>query len=117
MAAGALNQTPGEWFGKVVPGTEIVRPGNKPLNGALAEADGRHVVVVTRDAHRHERTRDAIEELVARFPDLVLVELGLPVLAPERRHLRRDLRRGPRERGSRSRGAILGLATRGGAVW
>jgi beta-N-acetylhexosaminidase len=81
MAAGPLAQTPGEWFRDVVPGAEIVRP-RIPLNGALAEADGRQLVVVTRDAHRHERMRRAIEELVERFPDLVLVELGLPYWHP-----------------------------------
>ena len=78
MAAGRLGQSPGEWFRNVVPETEIVRPTNGSVNGSLAEADGRQVVVVTRDAHRHERARTAIEELVARFPDLALVELGLP---------------------------------------
>ena len=68
MAAGRLGQSPGEWFRNVVPGTEIVRPTDGSVNGALAEADGRQVVVVTRDAHRHERARAAIEELVERFP-------------------------------------------------
>ena len=82
MAAGRLGQSPGEWFRNVVPETEIVRPKDGSVNGALAEADGRQVVVVTRDAHRHERARAAIEELVARFPDLVLVELGLPYWHP-----------------------------------
>ena len=78
MAAGRLGQSPAEWFRNVVPETEIVRPRNGSINGALAEADGRQIVVLTRDAHRHEPTRRAIEELASRFPDLVLVELGLP---------------------------------------
>jgi beta-N-acetylhexosaminidase len=82
MAAGSLEQTPGEWFRNVVPGTEIVRPRNGSVDGALAEADGRPVVVVTRDAHRHERARRAIEELIGRFPDAVVVELGLPYWHP-----------------------------------
>jgi beta-N-acetylhexosaminidase len=82
MAAGRLGQSPGEWFRNVVPETQIVRPTTGSVNGALAEADGRQVVVVTRDAHRHETARAAIEELVERFPDLVLVELGLPYWHP-----------------------------------
>jgi beta-N-acetylhexosaminidase len=82
MAAGPLRQSPGDWFRSVVPETEIVRPKDGSVDGVLAEADGRQVVVVTRDAHRHDRARRAIEELVTRFPDLVLVELGLPYWRP-----------------------------------
>jgi beta-N-acetylhexosaminidase len=82
MAAGSLGQSPGEWFRNVVPGTEIVRPRDGSVDGALAEADGRQVVVVTRDAHRHEWARRAIEEVVNRFPDAVVVELGLPYWHP-----------------------------------
>ncbi len=82
MAAGALGQTPGEWFRSVVPDTEIIRLRGSTVNGSVAAADGRQVVVVTRDAHRHDRMRRAIEELVSRFPDLVLVELGLPYWHP-----------------------------------
>jgi beta-N-acetylhexosaminidase len=78
MAAGPLRQSPGDWFRNVVPDAQIVRPKNGSVDGALAEADGRQVVVLTRDAHRHEWARHAIEELVTRFPDAVLVELGLP---------------------------------------
>jgi beta-N-acetylhexosaminidase len=82
MAAGALGQTPGEWFRKVVPETEILRLRGSTVNGSVAAADGRQVVVVTRDAHRHERMRRAIEDLASRFPDFVLVELGLPYWHP-----------------------------------
>jgi beta-N-acetylhexosaminidase len=82
MAAGSVGQSPGEWFRNVVHGTEIVRPRNGSVDGALAEADGRQVVVVTRDAHRHGWARRAIEELVGRFPDAVVVELGLPYWQP-----------------------------------
>jgi beta-N-acetylhexosaminidase len=82
MAAGRLGQSPADWFRSVVPAGRIVRPTNGSVNGALSEADGRQVVVLTRDAHRHEQARHAIEDLAARFPDLVLVELGLPYWHP-----------------------------------
>ncbi len=78
---------------------------------------GRSLVVIARDAHRHEWERAAIDALTARAPDAIVVEIGLPQLASGRvGDVRRDVRSGPRERGSRRRGAILGLATRGGAV-
>ena len=44
--------------------------------------EGRPLVIVTRDAHRHERARLAIETLVARSPEAVVVELGLPYWQP-----------------------------------
>ena len=84
---------------------------------ALARANGRPLVIVTRDAHRHEWARDAIEQLVGSGAEAVVVELGLPYWHPSAGGVRRDLRRRARERGSRSGGAILGFATRGGAVW
>ncbi len=39
-------------------------------------------MIVTRDAHRHEWVRAAIEELVGRADDAVVVELGLPYWHP-----------------------------------
>ena len=113
MAAGRLAQRPGEWFGNVVPEAEVV----KSAEAALAKANGRQLVILTRDAHRHEWARRAIEELVEPLGRCRRRRARPPVLAPERGRVRRDLRRRPRERGSRSGGAILGFATRGGAVW
>jgi beta-N-acetylhexosaminidase len=40
------------------------------------------VVVVVRDAHRDPNTRSLIEALLAVRPDLVLVEMGLPLWHP-----------------------------------
>jgi beta-N-acetylhexosaminidase len=82
MAAGRLGRTPAEWFRDVVPGTEIVRPRNGSIDGSPPDPNGRRVVVLTRDAHRHAGVRAAIEELLVRFPDFVLVELGLPYWHP-----------------------------------
>ncbi len=78
MAAGRLQETPGEWFRNVVPDAELVRSAEH----ALASANGRRLVIVTRDAHRHEWVRRAIEELVSRSPEAVVVELGLPYWHP-----------------------------------
>jgi hypothetical protein len=49
----------------------------------LALANGRQLVVVARDAHRHAWERGAIEALVAGNEDTVVVELGLPYWKPE----------------------------------
>ena len=115
MAAGALGQSPGEWFRDVIPGTEL----HRASNGAVGEVatEGRPLVVVTRDAHRHERARHAIED-----PRRALAGNGCggartALLAAGVGRLRRDLRRRARERGGGSGGAILGPASRGGAVW
>jgi beta-N-acetylhexosaminidase len=78
MAAGRLGQSPGDWFRHVVPEAEVVRS----AEAALARANGRPLVIVTRDAHRHEWARDAIEQLVGSGADAVVVELGLPYWHP-----------------------------------
>jgi beta-N-acetylhexosaminidase len=78
MAAGRLGQSPGDWFRHVVPEAEVV---HSP-EAALARANGRPLVIVTRDAHRHEWARDAIEQLVGSGADAVVVELGLPYWRP-----------------------------------
>ena len=79
MAAGALGQTPGEWFRDVVPGTEILRSAN---GSVAAAAGGRPLVIVTRDAHRHEESRRTIVDLIARSRESVVIELGLPYWQP-----------------------------------
>ncbi len=78
MAAGPLLETPGDWFRNVVPEAEVVRS----ADAALESANGRQLVIVTRDAHRHEWVRAAIEQLVGRADDAVVVELGLPYWHP-----------------------------------
>ena len=51
MAAGRLSQLPGEWFQAVLPDSEVRRFEHEP--GGL-ELDGRQLVVIVRDAHRHD---------------------------------------------------------------
>lgn len=48
----------------------------------LAEAGGRSLVVVVRDAHRHPVAAEAVSRLVAVRPDTVVLEMGLPIWRP-----------------------------------
>jgi beta-N-acetylhexosaminidase len=50
--------------------------------GILAAAVGRPLVAVVRDAHRDQNTRSLITALLAARPELVLVEMGLPLWHP-----------------------------------
>jgi len=50
--------------------------------GILAAAAGRSLVAVVRDAHRDQNTRSLVNALLAARPDLVLVEMGLPLWRP-----------------------------------
>ena len=50
--------------------------------GILAAAAERSLVAVVRDAHRDQNTRSLVEALLAVRPDLVLVEMGLPLWRP-----------------------------------
>ena len=77
MAAGRLAQTPADWLGSVVPDAETLRFGEGAVDSDL-DFDGRQLVIVARDAHRHAWQRDAIEALAAGAPDVAVVEVGLP---------------------------------------
>jgi beta-N-acetylhexosaminidase len=59
-------------------------PGGVPalLAGLLAEATGRTLIIVTRDAHRHPVAADVAASLLAARPDAVLVEMGIPAWRP-----------------------------------
>ena len=48
----------------------------------LATSTGRSLVAVVRDAHRDQNTRSLVEALLSARPDLVLVEMGLPLWHP-----------------------------------
>ena len=81
MAAGRLSQLPGEWFQAAVPDTQVRRFTEGGFDSEL-DLDGRQLVVIARDAHRHEWERDAIEALTARTPDAIVIEIGLPTWRP-----------------------------------
>ena len=81
MAAGRLSQLPGEWFQAVVPGSDVHRFGADTMDVDLP-LNGRQLVVIARDAHRHSWEREAIEALTARAPDAVVIESGVPHWRP-----------------------------------
>jgi len=65
-----------------VPGVETLRLLGEPLNvdAILARAEGRPLVLVSRDTHRHPHARALAEALSARHPAVVLVEMGWPAV-------------------------------------
>jgi beta-N-acetylhexosaminidase len=52
------------------------------LAALLDAAAGRSLVTVVRDAHRDANTRSLVSALLAARPDMVLVEMGLPLWQP-----------------------------------
>jgi beta-N-acetylhexosaminidase len=81
MAAGRLGQTPSDWFRSAVPEAETVRVRESTVDPGV-ELDGRQLVIIARDAHRHAWQRDAIDALTARAPGAAVVEVGLPHWRP-----------------------------------
>ena len=63
-------------------GAETVRLTGSPT--APLDHGGRQVVLVLRDAHRHEWEREAAEQVLATAPDAVVVETGIPLWRPRR---------------------------------
>ena len=49
----------------------------------LPSPNGRPLVIVVRDAHRHGWEREAVAELLAAAPEGVVVEVGLPLWRPQ----------------------------------
>ena len=82
MAAGRLSQLPGEWFGAVIPDAEVRRFEADDSDVEIA-IDGRQLVVIARDAHRHAWERDTIDALTAQTDDAIVIEIGLPYWRPE----------------------------------
>jgi len=84
IAAGRLAQRPGDWLRAVVPGAEIVRLVDADVAPVLDVRDGRQLVVLMRDAHRHGWQRAAVERLLAPDDDdAVVIETGLPHWRPD----------------------------------
>jgi beta-N-acetylhexosaminidase len=76
----------------------------------LAEADGRSLIVVVRDAHRHPVAADAVSRLVAARPDAVVLEMGLPVWRPAAGRYLASY--GAARSNSRAAAEVLGLTSR-----
>jgi beta-N-acetylhexosaminidase len=47
---------------------------------------GKSLVLVVRDLHRSDRTAHAVDSILVRRPDAVVVEMGLPVCRPQNAH-------------------------------
>lgn len=60
------------------PGAIGARFGENGAAGSLAAPGERPLVVVTRDAARHEWQQGAVRELLAAHPEAIVVETGLP---------------------------------------
>ena len=60
-----------------------VRDGSIDLGQILARAQGHSLVLVVRDLHRHAWQANLADALLARRPDGVVVEMGLPVCRPK----------------------------------
>ncbi|MFB4315357.1 glycoside hydrolase family 3 protein [Actinomadura sp. 21ATH] len=83
-AAGNIAVGPTPWgLGPWAPGMVRAAGANGEVEPVLERAQGRGLVVVLRDAHRHTAQRAFATAVLAARPDAVLVEMGLPVWAPE----------------------------------
>ncbi|MER6944807.1 glycoside hydrolase family 3 protein [Nonomuraea sp. NPDC000554] len=80
IAVGDVPWGVGPWL----PDAEILRvePADADVPGLLAKARDRSLVVVVKDAHRHEAGRALVAALVAARPDTTVIEMGLPVWRP-----------------------------------
>jgi beta-N-acetylhexosaminidase len=85
IAAGRFGWGLGPW---APPGSvrrvDVLGNGEVPKDAPaiLAAAAGRSLVAVVRDAHRDQNTRSLVKALLVTRPDLVLVEMGLPLWRP-----------------------------------
>ncbi len=80
------------------------------VSPVLADAAGRPLVIVVRDAHRHATAADAVTLMLAERPDAVVVEMGLPVWRPAAGCYLASY--GAARSNSRAAAEVLGLAAR-----
>jgi beta-N-acetylhexosaminidase len=112
MAAGAVPWGLGAW----VPAVSLRRVSTgEPAAGLdasiaalLAEAAGRSLVIVVRDAHRYPAAADVASRILAARPDAVVVEMGLPVWRPPAGLYLATF--GAAQTSSRAAAEVLGLA-------
>jgi beta-N-acetylhexosaminidase len=84
LAAGDAGRGFGASLGARIPGTEVIFLTEPPVDApsVIDGHRGRQLVIVLRDAHRHEWQRATAESLLATAPDAVVVETGLPHWRP-----------------------------------
>ncbi|MEV4574614.1 glycoside hydrolase family 3 protein [Nonomuraea jabiensis] len=81
IAVGDVPWGVGPWL----PDAEIVRvkPAAADVPALLAKAVNRSLVLVVKDAHRHQASQELVSALVAARPDATVIEMGLPVWRPD----------------------------------
>ncbi|MFD1546443.1 glycoside hydrolase family 3 protein [Nonomuraea guangzhouensis] len=81
IAVGDVPWGVGPWL----PQAEIIRvkPADADVPVLLAKATDRSLVVVVKDAHRNEPSRELVSALVAARPDATVIEMGLPIWRPD----------------------------------
>jgi beta-N-acetylhexosaminidase len=112
MAAGAVPWGLGAW----VPAVSLRRISTgepaarlaRAIARLLAEAAGRSLVIVVRDAHRYPAAADVASRILAARPDAVVVEMGLPVWRPPARLYLATF--GAARTSGRAAAEVLGLA-------
>jgi beta-N-acetylhexosaminidase len=73
---------PGEWLRRVLPGAEVIRLSEDEPEPARLGNGVAPLVIIARDAHRHEWQRASIETLLRDGRRVVVVEVGLPHWRP-----------------------------------
>jgi beta-N-acetylhexosaminidase len=63
-----------------------VQEGQVDVGALLGHAEGQSLVIVVRDLHRHQWQSNLADALLARRPDAVVVEMGLPQCRPKGAH-------------------------------
>ncbi|PRX04149.1 UNVERIFIED_ORG: beta-N-acetylhexosaminidase [Actinomadura viridilutea] len=83
-ATGNIAVGPTPWgLGPWAPDAVKAEGSAEEATAVLERADGRGLVIVLRDAHRHAGQRALTRALLAARPDTVVVEMGLPVWRPD----------------------------------
>jgi len=77
-AVGAVPWGLGPYLTELVEGTEVLATDSVTAEEVAKRADGRTVIVVTREAHRHAWARDLVADMTRIGLDLVHVETGVP---------------------------------------
>ncbi len=80
IAAGS-SPGPGEWLRRALPEADVVRL-TEDDGRSIPALDGRQLVVVMRDAHRHPWQQAAVTTFLADEDDAIVLEVGLPHWRP-----------------------------------
>jgi beta-N-acetylhexosaminidase len=83
IAVGTVPWGMGEVLRERLPAVTVLRSDGSPdLDGIVAAAAGRPLLLVVRNLHRWPAHAAAADAILARRPDTIVVEMGLPVRRP-----------------------------------